>query len=73
MPVFTFLEEYDFSGKTIIPFCTHKGSQLGSSIRDLRSLVPETEITEGIAIRGGNAKKAESDVKKWLQKIGYVE
>ena len=34
-PVKTFLSEYDFSGKTIIPFCTHEGSALGRSVEDI--------------------------------------
>lgn len=39
MAVFTFLESYDFSGKTIIPFCTHEGSGLGNSERDIKNFV----------------------------------
>jgi flavodoxin len=38
MAVFTFLESYDFSGKTIVPYCTHEGSGLGSSERDIKKL-----------------------------------
>lgn len=40
MAVFTFLESYDFSGKTIIPFCTHEGSGLGNSERDIKKACP---------------------------------
>src|SRR5208337_4215985 len=38
MAVFAFLESYDFSGKTIIPYCTHEGSGLGQSVRDIKKL-----------------------------------
>ena len=38
MAVFTFLEAYDFSGKTIVPFCTHEGSGMGRSENDIRKL-----------------------------------
>ena len=66
MAVFTFLESYDFSGKTIIPFCTHEGSGLGNSERDIRKLCPNANVLPGIAIRGGSAKNAGNSVKSWL-------
>jgi len=40
MPVFTFLGEYDFAGKTIARFCTHEGSSLGRSVTDIKELCP---------------------------------
>lgn len=51
-PVFTFLEEYDFEGKTIIPFCTHEGSGLGRSESDLKESLPGSTVLDGLAIRG---------------------
>lgn len=66
MAVFTFLESYDFSGKTIIPFCTHEGSGLGNSERDIRKLCPNANVLPGIAIRGGNAKSSGNSIKSWL-------
>lgn len=71
MAVFAFMEEYDFSGKTIVPFCTHEGSRLGSSSRDLRRLAPQATILDGLAIRGGSVNNAEKDIVRWLRKIGY--
>jgi flavodoxin len=56
MPVFSFLEEYDFSGKTIIPFCTHEGSGLGNSRSDIRRLCPKAKLLEGLAVRGSSNK-----------------
>lgn len=50
MPMFTFLEEYDFSGKTIIPFCSHGGSALGSGPSDIRELCPGATLLEGLAV-----------------------
>lgn len=44
MAVFTFLESYDFTGKTIAPFCTHEGSGLGSSERDIKKLCPNANV-----------------------------
>jgi len=67
MAVWTFLERYDFSGKTIIPFCTHEGSGLGSSVKDIKKLCPDAIIASGIAIRGSQVKSADADIRKWLK------
>ncbi len=71
MAMFTFLESYDFAGKTVIPFCTHEGSALGRSERDIAELVPEAELLEGLAIRGSNVNHAEDDVVSWLEGLGF--
>ncbi len=71
MAMFTFLESYDFAGKTVIPFCTHEGSALGRSERDIAELVPEAELLEGMAIRGSNVDRAEDDVVSWLEGLGF--
>jgi len=67
MAVFTFLESYDFSGKTIIPFCTHEGSRMGSSERDIKKLCPNAKVLSGLAIVGGNVGRADKDVANWLR------
>lgn len=54
MPVYTFLEEYDFAGKTIVPIATHKGSFLGSSVSDLKQALPQSDVKNGIAISGSS-------------------
>lgn len=72
MAVFTFLEEYDFSGKTIIPFCTHEGSGLGESVDNIAELCPQSLILDGLAIRGRDVEDAEEDVLEWLYEIGMV-
>jgi len=66
MAVFTFLESYDFSGKTIIPFCTHEGSALGNSERDLKKLCPNAKVLPGLAIRGGSVKNSDNMLKSWI-------
>ncbi|MDO5552333.1 MAG: flavodoxin [Planctomycetia bacterium] len=73
MALFTFLENNDLSGKTIIPFCTHEGSGLGDSQRDIAKLCPESKIIDGLAVRGGSVTSAKTDVEKWLQKIGLYQ
>lgn len=66
MAVFTFLEHFDFSGKVIIPFCTHEGSGMGNSIKDIKNLCPGAKVGEGLAIQGCNVKKAKKDIEKWI-------
>ena len=73
MPVFTFLEEYDFSGKTIIPFCTHEGSGLGRSVEDITKLCPQSTILDGLAIRGSSVENSQDEVSEWLREIGMAE
>lgn len=66
MAVFTFLEHFDFNGKTIRPFCTHEGSGMGSSVKDIKMLCPGARIEEGIAIRGGSAGSSEKEIAQWI-------
>ena len=66
MAVFTFLEHYDFTGKTIHPFCTHEGSGMGRSEADIKRLCPGAIVTPGLAIHGSCAAKAEGDIRNWL-------
>lgn len=65
MAVFTFLEHFDFTGKTIRPFCTHEGSGMGHSEQDIRRLCPGTKVEKGLAIHGGGVKNAEGALRKW--------
>lgn len=62
MAVFTFLEHFDFSGKTIKPFCTHEGSGMGKSEQDIKRLCPDATIGKGLAIRGGSVQKSKTDI-----------
>ena len=72
MAVFTFLESYDFSGKTIVPYCTHEGSGLGCSERDIKKLCPTAKVLSGLAIIGSTVGRADSDVANWLKKFGLI-
>ncbi len=63
MPLYTFLEEYDFSGKTIIPFVTHGGSGFSRTIQTIAKLQPNaTVISDGLSISRDSVAKAESEV-----------
>lgn len=68
MVLFTFLESYNFKGKVIIPFCTHEGSSLGSSIGDIKKLCPDAVVKQGLAIRGGNINSSDKAIEDWLKK-----
>lgn len=67
MCVFTFLEHFDFTGKTICPFCTHEGSGMGRSGADIRRLCPGAKVKKGLALHGGSIQKAKPDIEKWLE------
>ena len=64
-----FLSMHDFSGKTIIPFCTHEGSELGRSVADMKKLCPKSTILEGLAIRGSAAHNSHDRIDEWLKKL----
>lgn len=69
MPVFTFLEKYDFTEKTILPVCTHEGSGLGHSESDIRKTCPNARLEKGLAIKGSNVHSDQPEIEKWLQKF----
>ena len=68
MPIATFLEEYDFSNKTIIPFCSHGGGGFGQSITDIAKLAPNSRIGEGLGIHYSGGSTLQADIITWLQK-----
>lgn len=68
MAVFTFLEHFDWTGKTIYPFCTHEGSGMGHSEADIRRLCPGAEVKKGLAISGSHVKDSREQLKRWCEK-----
>ena len=68
-----FLSQYNFSGKTIIPFCTHEGSELGRSVEDLKKMCPKSHIFEGLAIRGSSAHNSDDRIETWLKKMKIIK
>ena len=70
MICYTFLESYDFSGKTIVPFCTHEGSADADTQSKIQSAVPSATVTEVLAIRGQDAQNdldgVKSTISEWL-------
>ena len=72
MAVATFLDAFDFSGKTILPLCTNEGSGMGHSESDLRKAAAGAEIRSGLSITGSRAAGSEGAVKKWLAANGVL-
>ena len=72
MAVFTFLEQYDFSGKTILPLCTNEGSGMGGSERDIGKAAPGANVKKGLSITGSNAANSGNAVRKWLTANGVL-
>lgn len=71
MPLYTFLEEYDFSGKTIIPFTTHGGSGFSRTIQTISELQPgATVISDGLSISRNSVPDAEGEVIDWVNGLG---
>lgn len=67
MPLYTFLEEYDFSGKTIIPFTTHGASGFLRTIQTIQELQPNATIIEdGLSISRNSVPDAQADVMEWI-------
>lgn len=65
MAVYTFLENYDWSGKTIHPFRTHEGSGLSGTERKIQTVCKGATVTSGLAIHGGSVDRAKTTVEKW--------
>ncbi len=68
MAVFTFLEHFDFSDKTIYPFCTHEGSGMGHSEADIKHLCPNAKVEKGLAIQGCKASQSKKQFEQWLKR-----
>jgi len=85
-PMKSFLHQYDFKGKTVIPFNTNAGYGIGASFKAVKDLCPNSIVLEGFEIKGGverdgvlfvmegeKKKEAESAVVKWLKKIKQIQ
>ena len=72
MAVYTFLESFDFSGKTILPLCTNEGSGMGSSEREIKTTCPGADVKKGLPITGSAAAGSKSSVERWLKANGLM-
>ena len=69
MPVFSFLEHYDFTGKIIKPFCTHEGGGMGRSEKDIHHACPTAEQAPGLPILGAEVKYELASIEEWAQEL----
>lgn len=72
MAVYSFLDEYDLSGKTIIPFVTSGGSGFSGTIRAIENAEPDATVLEGLSLRDNRSTQAEDDVTDWLARLGLA-
>lgn len=70
MPIASFLEEYDFAGKTIIPFCSHGGGRFGQSLTAIAKLVPDAAMGEALSIHYAGGSTLPDDIAEWLATNG---
>ncbi len=69
--MFTFFKDHDLSGKTVIPFTTHEGSGLASTVQDVKNAWPEATVKDGFAIYGHEVRSGRAKVVKWLKGLGW--
>lgn len=70
MVMYSFFDEYDFSGKTIIPFCTSGGSAFSDAISEIKNMEPDATVLDGLHIGGSSVNDAESRVNEWVSELG---
>ena len=73
MPIASFLEEYDFTGKTIIPFCSHGGGRFGQSLTAISKLAPDAVMGEALSVHYSGGSSLPDDVEGWLRTNGMIE
>jgi flavodoxin len=72
MIVHTFLEDYDFTGKTIFPFWSSNHGGYFNTINIIETALPNSVIGEGFSIRGSEIEEAQESINDWLSRLGVV-
>lgn len=70
--MFSFFDQHDLNGKTLIPFCTHGGGGLGRSVQDMQRQCPESTIRNGLGVNGRSALNARNEISRWLRGLGIT-
>lgn len=74
MPLYTFFDKYDFSGKIIVPFNTHEGSGEGGTYSTIKTFEKDAKVLDGLAIRGGDmASDQTTRIRNWLKGLDFGE
>lgn len=68
MPVISFAEQLNFTGKRVFPFCTNEGSGVGNSVEKLRELCAGAVVEDGISIRGSQAASSQEILSNWVKR-----
>lgn len=71
MPIYSFLDRYDLSNKTIAPFITHGGSGLSGTPANIANEEPDAVVTEGLAINGDDVDDCQDEVNEWLNELNF--
>ena len=71
MPIYSFLDQYDLSNKTIAPFITHGGSGLSGTPANIANEEPDAVVTEGLAINGDAVDDCQDEVNEWLNELNF--
>ena len=72
MAVYTFLEHFDFTGKTILPLCTNEGSGMGGTEREIKRACPGADVKRGLPVTGGSAADSGPALRRWLSANGLL-
>ena len=72
-PLYTFFDEYDFSGKTVVPFCTHGGSRFSDAIKTIREMEKGATVLDGYAIARDHVSSSIDGIQNWLKNFGMTE
>jgi flavodoxin len=73
MPVASFLEEYDFAGKTVIPFCSHGGGRFGQSLTVIAKLISRAKVGDALSVHYSGGSSLSNDISAWLRRNGIAE
>lgn len=72
-PLYTFFDEYDFSCKTVVPFCTHGGSRFSDAVKTIREMEKGAIVLDGYAISRDRVDSSKDGILNWLKKIGMQD
>ncbi|MBS6397596.1 MAG: flavodoxin [Clostridiales bacterium] len=74
MPVLSFVEQYNFSGKTVVPFCAHGTGGLSATVRDLKAALPDSAaVLDPLGVYRADIMEAQPQVQNWLKELGFTE
>ncbi len=71
MALLSLLDQWDLSGKTVVPFCAHGTSRLGRSVQDLAQALPDSEILEALGVFRPETDQSQGAVQAWLARLGF--